>query len=138
VRRVAGELSPDAAASEYDFEIRRAMEHRTPAFDLTLLGMGPEGHTASLFPGSPALEERQRLAVHVQVPASPPDRVTMTPPSLASTRQILFLVTGADKADAVAAVFQANSDLPAAVVARLAPSRFLVDEAAASAVPSGL
>lgn len=134
VRRMAGEVPADNAAAEYDFELRRGMEERQPAFDLVLLGMGPEGHTASLFPGSSALVERHRMAVHVTVPAQPPDRLTMTPPALASTRQILFMVTGADKAAAVAEVFKDDSDLPAAVVSRLAPSRFLVDEEAASLV----
>mgnify|MGYP003701405253 CR=1 FL=1 len=134
VRRMAGEVPPDNAAAEYDFELRRAMEERQPAFDLVLLGMGPEGHTASLFPDSPALREHNRMAVHVHVAAQPPERLTMTPPALTSTRQILFLVTGADKAQAVAEVFKDDSELPAAVVSRLAPSRFLVDEAAAGLI----
>jgi 6-phosphogluconolactonase len=134
VRRVATELPPDKAASEYDHELRRALEERTPAFDLTLLGMGAEGHTASIFPGSPALDEKHRLAIHVAVAAKPVDRITMTPPALASTRQIMFLVTGDDKANAVAEVFRDGSELPAAVIARSAPSRFLVDEPAAAKV----
>ena len=134
VRRMAGEVAPDNAAAEYDVELRRAIEDRQPAFDLVLLGMGPEGHTASLFPGQPAMNERHRTCVHVSVPASPADRLTMTPPALSSTRQILFLVTGSDKADALAQVFGDDSQLPAAVVARLAPSRFLVDEAVAATV----
>ena len=134
VRRMAGEILPATAAEEYDAELRRAMEARQPAFDLVLLGMGAEGHTASLFPGGSSLQERDRLAVHARVPAQPPDRLTMTPPALASTGQILFMVTGADKAQALAEVFMDGSELPAAVVSRLAPSRFLVDEAAARAV----
>ncbi|MEA2682970.1 MAG: 6-phosphogluconolactonase [Chloroflexota bacterium] len=136
VRRMAGEVTPDNAAAEYDVELRRAREDRQPAFDLVLLGMGPEGHTASLFPGSPALEETHKLAVHVVVPAEPADRLTMTPTALASTRQILFLVSGSDKADALAEVFKDGSELPAAVVSRLAPTRFLVDEEAAARVGS--
>lgn len=134
VRRMAGEVAPDNAAAEYDVELRRAIEDRQPAFDLVLLGMGPEGHTASLFPGSAAIDERHRTCVHVTAPATPPERLTMTPVALASTRQILFMVTGEDKADALAAVFKGDSQLPAAVVSRLAPARFLVDEAAASRV----
>ncbi|MGI8609933.1 MAG: 6-phosphogluconolactonase [Candidatus Dormibacteria bacterium] len=134
VHRMAGEVPADNAAAEYDFDLRRAMEERQPAFDLVLLGMGPEGHTASLFPDSPALLERHRMAAHVTVPAQSPERLTMTPPALASTRQILFMVTGADKAQAVAEVFGDDSVLPAAVISRLAPCRFLVDEAAAGSL----
>ncbi|MDQ6748697.1 MAG: 6-phosphogluconolactonase, partial [Candidatus Dormibacteraeota bacterium] len=134
VHRMAGEVTADNAAAEYDFEVRRAIEERKPAFDLVLLGMGAEGHTASLFPGSPALGEKHKMALHVVVPPEPHDRVTMTPLALASTRQILFLVTGVDKAEAIAGVFQDDSELPAAMISRLAPARFLVDEAAASRV----
>lgn len=134
VRRMAGEVTPDNAAAEYDVEVRRAIEDRRPAFDLVLLGMGPEGHTASLFPGQAALEERHRTVVHATVAATPPDRLTMTPVALGATRQILFLVTGEDKSAALQEVFQGDSQLPAAIVSRLAPARFLVDEAAASKV----
>jgi len=136
VRRMAGELPPVSAAAEYDAEVRAVMADRNPAFDLALLGMGSEGHTASLFPGSAALEEKSRAVVHVVVPAEPPERLTMTPTALASVRQIVFLVTGAEKAEALARVFSDGDDLPAARVSRLAPSRFLVDEEAASELPS--
>jgi 6-phosphogluconolactonase len=135
VRRMAGELAPDAAAADYDAEIRAVFADRQPAFDLTLLGMGAEGHTASLFPGSPALEETGRTVLHVTAPTDPPDRLTMTPVALAASRQILFLVTGDEKAQALARVFGGDDDLPAARVAQLGPSRFLVDSAAASALP---
>jgi 6-phosphogluconolactonase len=135
VRRMAGELAPDAAAADYDAEIRAVIADRQPAFDLTLLGMGAEGHTASLFPGSPALEETGRTVLHVLAPTDPPDRLTMTPVALAASRQILFLVTGEEKAQALARVFGGDDDLPAARVAQLGPSRFLVDSAAASALP---
>ncbi|GAC1328055.1 MAG: 6-phosphogluconolactonase [Candidatus Dormibacteria bacterium] len=134
VRRMAGEVTPDNAAAEYDVELRRAIEDRQPAFDLVLLGMGPEGHTASLFPGDAALEQRHRACVHVTVPAQPADRLTMTPMALSASRQVLFLVTGEDKAEAISEVFKDGSRLPAAIVSQMAPSRFLVDEAAASRV----
>lgn len=136
VRRMAGEIEPQNAAAEYDSEIRRLVGERETAFDLVLLGMGGEGHTASLFPGSAALGETSRLTVAVEVAAEPPRRLTLTPPALASTRQIVFLVTGEKKAAALADVFGGGEALPAAVVAGLAPSRFLVDEAAASRLPA--
>jgi 6-phosphogluconolactonase len=135
VHRIAGELPPENGAAEYDAQIRDLKTEHIPIFDLVLLGMGSEGHTASLFPGSPALDEQSRLAVAVSVPADPPDRVTLTPAALALARQIAFLVTGAEKAAALADVFADGSDLPAARVAALAPSRFLADEAAASTLP---
>jgi 6-phosphogluconolactonase len=136
VRRMAGELPPVSAAAEYDAEVRAVMADRDPAFDLALLGMGSEGHTASLFPGSTALEEKSRAVVHVIVPAEPPERLTMTPAALASVRQLVFLATGAEKARALASVFSDGDDLPAARVSRLAPSRFLVDEEAAAELPT--
>ena len=73
--------------------------------------------------------------VSVTAPVQPPERLTMTPVALASARQLLFLVTGAEKAQALSSVFADGDDLPAARVSRLAPSRFLVDEAAASKLP---
>jgi len=135
VRRMAGELSPDNAAADYDAEIKTAIAARRPAFDLTLLGMGAEGHTASLFPGSPALEEATRTVAHVTVPADPPERLTMTPVALSASRLIVFLVTGKEKAKALAKVFGGDEELPAARVSQLAPSRFLVDGPAGSKLP---
>jgi 6-phosphogluconolactonase len=135
VRRIAGELPPESAAMDYEAELRHLRSEGEPMFDLVLLGMGPDGHTASLFPGHPALDEVSHLALHVTVSAEPADRVTLTPPALGSTRQIVFLVTGTEKSIALARVF-ADEDLPAARIAALAPSRFLVDEAAASKLPA--
>ena len=135
VRRMAGELAPEAAAADYDAEVRGVIADRSPAFDLTLLGMGAEGHTASLFPGSSALDEATHAVASVTAPIEPPRRLTMTPVALASSRQIVFMVTGKEKAKALAKVFGGHEELPAARVAQLAPSRFLVDEAAASKLP---
>ncbi|HEV3231152.1 MAG TPA: 6-phosphogluconolactonase [Candidatus Dormibacteraeota bacterium] len=135
VNRIAGELPPEAAAAEYDVELKRLRRERAPIFDLALLGMGPEGHTASLFPGSPTLAEHGRLAMAVEVPAQPPLRVTLTPEALGLSRGMVFLVTGPGKAEALARVF-GEGDVPAALVASLAPSQFFVDDAAATELPT--
>jgi len=139
VARIRGEADDaEAAAAEYARAMTDVFGSRRgelPSFDLILLGMGVDGHTASLFPGSPALADAGRLAAAVKVPVQPPDRVTMTPLALRSTKQILFLVTGAEKAGALARVFGDGQDLPTTQVAALAPSRFLVDDAAAEKLP---
>ncbi len=97
----------DVASQEYFLEMQRAFSTQgIPAFDLIQLGMGPEGHTASLFPHQASLKENQRLVMPVSVPKPPPDRLTFTPPLLNAARNILFLVTGSEKADALQAVLE--------------------------------
>ncbi|HEY1593740.1 MAG TPA: 6-phosphogluconolactonase [Solirubrobacteraceae bacterium] len=136
VHRIRGELGPRAAADEYE---RRLQGARPPRFDLVLLGLGADGHTASLFPGQESLLERERLAVGIERPGQPPlvPRVSLTLPALASTARVVFLVTGAEKADAVAAAFGAGAcpDLrvPASMLAPLVGEVLvLLDAAAAS------
>ena len=104
----------DAAAREYERALAAAGS--PPWLDLDLLGLGPDGHTASLFPGSPALAENARLAVAVDVPNAPltSRRLTLTVPALLGARQTIFLVTGAAKASALGQVLGPGSDLPAA------------------------
>jgi 6-phosphogluconolactonase len=104
VHRIEGELGPDAAADAYEHELRA---HGPEQFDLVILGIGADGHTASLFPEQPTLQERERLAVAVPEAGLEPfvPRVTLTFTGLARARQIVFLISGESKAQAVARAF---------------------------------
>ena len=120
--RIRGELGPEPASAVLEDELRAAFGDRDapPRFDLILLGIGPDAHTASLFPGDAALVERERWAVGVQTPGMAPlvPRVTLTLPVLDAARQVLFLIAGADKAEAVARAFgdAPGPDAPASLV----------------------
>ena len=107
VHRVRGELDPEAAAAEYD----AALDGVT--LDFAVMGIGPDGHTASLFPNAPALEETQRRAVSAEPGMEPlVPRVTMTRPLLGATRTMVYLAAGGSKADAVKRAF-ADTPSPA-------------------------
>jgi 6-phosphogluconolactonase len=93
--------SPDAAARDYERTLRGYFGADSPRFDLILLGLGEEGHTASLFPGSPALAERTRWVVAVNTQARPPLRLTLTLPALTRAASIYVLVAGSTKARAL-------------------------------------
>lgn len=132
LHRVRTSLAPDEAASLYEQELRKYFGAVTD-FDLALLGMGPDGHTASLFPGSRALGEGVRLAVPVL--EKTPNRISLTLPALNASRSVMFLVTGRAKAPALAAVLEGppDPDLPAALVRPESGNlQWLVDRAAAS------
>jgi 6-phosphogluconolactonase len=106
VHRMQGELGPHEGAAAY------AGELGPEAFDLMLLGLGPDAHICSLFPGAAELGERERRVVGVDTPGMAPlvSRITLTLPVVNATRQIVFLVTGEDKADAVARAFSGRPD----------------------------
>jgi len=96
--------TPEKAAAAYEAELRRFFGTAPPAFDLQVLGLGVEGHVASLFPGSPALTETQKWVMAVEAPAKPPQRLTMTPLVLNRGRNTFFLVAGENKREIVAAL----------------------------------
>jgi len=127
--------SPDADARSYQIELEEfAHGERTgqPLFDLVLLGVGPDGHVASLFPGTAELAEQRRWVVGVPRANVAPfvPRISLTLPCLASTREMLFLATGAAKRDILRRVF-AGEDLPAArACAEAGDTVWLVDQAA--------
>jgi 6-phosphogluconolactonase len=123
----------DAAALSYESELRLAFRARgtdPPEFDLVWLGMGPDGHAASLFPGSPALDERVRWVVAAWAPSLETWRMTLTFPVLAAARSVLFAVTGANKAAALDRIRAGATDLPAARVSG-DQVEWIVDAAAA-------
>jgi 6-phosphogluconolactonase len=104
--------TPEKAAEAYEAELRTFFGAEPPAFDLQLLGLGGEGHTASLFPGSRALEEKQRWVAAVEVPAKPPRRLTLTPVVLNCARNTFFLVAGADKKEILGALRNEPDSMP--------------------------
>jgi 6-phosphogluconolactonase len=126
VHRLRGEDPPEAAASAY------AAIVPTEPLDIVLLGMGPDGHTASLFPGTAALAERQRTVVANRVDKLSAWRLTMTYPVLSSARRVIVVAVGAEKATALAQVFDGpEGAVPIQGVQPETGPLFLVDEAAA-------
>ncbi len=131
--------TPQSAADRYDEILRQqygagTLEAGIPLFHLTLLGLGDDGHTASLLPGQPVLEERQRWAAAVPEGRGEP-RITLTYPALDSSELILFLVSGAEKRDALAQV--RGGALPAGGIKPQGRVLWLVDEAAAGEEDQG-
>jgi 6-phosphogluconolactonase len=127
--------SPEACAAAYQAELEafydaNALETSRPIFDLMLLGIGSDGHTASLFPGKAAVEEEKRWVVAAEAGLEPfVPRITLTLPALAASRAIAFLVSGADKTQALDRIF-ADEDLPAARLCRRARTLWFVDREA--------
>jgi 6-phosphogluconolactonase len=135
IHRIRGELEPQAAAEAYTAELGAFLGAQWPTLDLILLGIGNDGHTASLFPNSDALRETAQPAVAVtsHYQGRPAQRVTLTLPIINAARQVLFLVTGADKAKILQAVLESpDAGYPAGKIRPTAGQlTWLVDVAAA-------
>ena len=132
VHRIRAELPPQQAAQQYEQEMRAAFGDHLPRFHLLLLGMGNDGHTASLFPGTAALDASDRWVTENWVPKLDAFRITLTYPVLNNAAEVLFAASGETKRAALSAIFLRQAQLPAA---RLQPAGRLlwyVDEAAAT------
>jgi 6-phosphogluconolactonase len=118
IHRIHGEDNPEAAASHYEHLLRSHVDPRDQTFDLVLLGMGTDGHTASLFPGTPAAAELERWVVATRGPEREGWRVTLTRPALTAASNVTFLVSGADKAERLREVLEDHpaSPLPAQLI----------------------
>jgi len=130
-------LSPEQSAATYETTLKRfydadKLAPDRPLFDVTLLGIGDDGHTASLFPGQAALRETQRWAVAVIGAKSEP-RITLTYPALDSSRDVAFVVTGKAKRDAVARAQAGDRAIPAARIRPVGRLHWFTDRAVATA-----
>jgi 6-phosphogluconolactonase len=143
VHRILAERPAAEAAALYEAELRAFFAlpaGAVPRFDLVLMGMGPDGHTASLFPNDALLDERERLVASARIEALGVERITLTMPVFEAAACLLFLVSGADKAPALARIFAADpgeSELPSGRIrARAGELVWLVDRAAAPTLES--
>ena len=120
VKRILAERGPHAGAEDYERELRETLGEELPRLDMVMLGLGPDAHVASLFPGQLTLEVRDRLAVGVEEAGFEPyvPRVSVTLPVINSARQVIFLVAGEEKSDAVVRAFggEPTPDAPGSLV----------------------
>src|SRR5580698_8754101 len=142
IHRIEGELDPEAAAARYESELRNSFRlegAESPRFDLVALGMGPDGHTASLFPGTEAIHELGRVVVANYVPQKDTWRITLTWPVINESREVFFLIGGKDKADPLHRVLQGAYDpetLPSQLIQpKSGKLLLLLDKDAASLLP---
>jgi 6-phosphogluconolactonase len=142
IHRMEGELDPEEAASRYESEIRNTFKlegAETPTFDLILLGLGPDGHTASLFPHTEGLNEMARIAIANHVPQKDTWRMTLTWPVIAQGREVAFLIEGKEKTEMVRTVFTGAYDPETYPAQLIRPSngqlKLLLDTAAAAGLP---
>jgi 6-phosphogluconolactonase len=135
VHRMQGELPPEQAARAYEEELRDFFEHESiPQLDLVMLGIGEDGHTASLFPGTPALDVTDRWTVENPVEKLETVRLTLTVPVLNAARAVVFAVAGEDKAEALREILEGDADphdYPAKLVWPEGGPMWFVDRAAA-------
>lgn len=133
IHRIRGELSPDEAAEAAARDLVEVFGEGVPSFDLILLGMGPDGHTASLFPGSAEVDVTGHLTVPVHRPDLPqPWRVSLTLPVLNAAKRVMFLIDGADKAPVLPRALGHDQELPSGRIAPAGELEFLVTEVAAA------
>ncbi|WP_447036696.1 6-phosphogluconolactonase [Streptomyces sp. DSM 118878] len=140
-----GPYEADAAAEVYAAELAAAAgpdDHGSvPAFDVLMLGVGPDTHVASLFPELPAVRETERMVVGVHdAPKPPPTRISLTLPAIRAAREVWLLAAGEDKAEAAAIALSGADEVRAPAAGARGSSRtlWLLDEAAASKLPAGL
>jgi 6-phosphogluconolactonase len=132
--------TPESAAASYETTLREYFADGRTRFDVVLLGLGPDGHTASLFPKSPALDEQVRWVVPVSAPVDPPSRLTLTLPALNRAAHVFFLVTGSEKAAVLERVLDGSLDrrqYPAAGVRPDGELVWWVDREAAARYQTG-
>jgi 6-phosphogluconolactonase len=143
IHRIQGELPPEEAAARYELELRQSFSLEgtdSPRFDLVALGMGPDGHTASLFPRTAALHEVGRLVTANHVPQKDAWRITLTWPAINHAYSVFFLISGADKAEIVKEVLTGARDPERLPSQLIRPSSgiltLILDKAAAALLPA--
>ncbi|MGA8542497.1 MAG: 6-phosphogluconolactonase [Thermoplasmata archaeon] len=145
IHRMLGELRPRSEAADRYARLLGPLPHPggdAPLFDAVLLGIGPDGHTASLFPGHSAVRERKRAVVATAPGSLPPPvpRLTLTLPALSSARKVVFLVAGSDKVSAISQILRSgakgNPRWPASLVRPAGTTEWFLDRAAAAGVPA--